>query len=79
MSKLTKRELQAALDALSAANNKAKAARDKISGHCLAVWGVEPGDIDNDVFIDSCDGGNGQCSGMSVDEFEQSMQECMSR
>jgi hypothetical protein len=37
--KLTKNELQKALDALTAANRKAHKARNKIFAHCEAVYG----------------------------------------
>lgn len=70
-------KLQAALDALAAANNRAMAAREKIMAHCEAVYGVVPGDIDNDAFIDACDGGGGACPSMSVETFDQSMRDCM--
>ncbi len=75
--KLTTRQLQAALDALAAAHNKAAAARAKIAAHCAVVYGVDPADIDNDTFIDCCDGGGGSASGMSADAFDKSMRFCM--
>lgn len=77
MAKLTKRQLQAALDALAAANNRARAARDKIMAHSEAVYGVTPGDVDNDEFIDSVDGGSGACHGMTVEEFDRTMRDGM--
>lgn len=77
MSRLSPSQLQAALDSLAKANNRAQLAREKIMDHCQAVYGVEPGDIDNDAFIDACDGANGQSAGMSVDEFDKSMREAM--
>lgn len=75
--KLTKRQLQAALDALAKAHQKAHAEREKIAEHCKAVYGVDPADVDNNEFIDGCDGGCGSPSGMSVDAFDRSMRECM--
>lgn len=77
MSKLSNSKLQAALDALAAANNRAKTARDKIYAHCEAVYGVTPGDVDNDEFVDAVDGGCGHCSGMLTDEFDRSMRVAM--
>lgn len=73
MTKLTRSALQAALDSLAAANNRAQKARDKIMAHCEAAYGFLPGDVDNDAFIDSCDGGVGASSGMTALEFEASM------
>lgn len=79
MSRLSKSKLQAALDSLAAATTRAHAAREKISEHCLAVYGCEPGDVDFDEFIDACDGGCGAASGMSADEFEAGMAEAVSK
>jgi hypothetical protein len=73
MSKLAKKQLQAALDKLARANNAAREARDAIYGHCVAVYGVTPGEIDNDEFIDGVDGGCGTAHGMTAEEFHESM------
>ena len=75
--KLTKSQLQAALDALAKANHRAQVARDKIYAHCEAVYGVEPGGVDNDEFIDACDGGCGAGAGMTADDFDRSMRNAM--
>ena len=75
--KLTKSQLQAALDALSKANQRAQVARNKIYAHCDAVYGVGPGDVDNDEFIDACDGGCGAGDGMTAEEFDESMRRSM--
>lgn len=77
MSKLSKRDLQAALDALTSANNQAVKARNKIVEHCEEVYGVSPYDVNNDDFIDGCDGGSGVASGMTVKDFEASMREAI--
>ena len=69
--------LQKKLNQLTAANNRAKAARDAIYEHCESVYGVNPGDVDNDNFIDGCDGGCGGSSGMTSDQFDQSMRDAM--
>lgn len=79
MSKLTKSELQAALVSLASAVNRAHAARTKIMEHCELVYGVTPGDVNNDEFIDAVDGGNGMASSMSAAEFDRSMREAMTR
>lgn len=71
--KLSPKKLQAALNELAAANNQAKAARDKIMDHCQEVYGFEPGDVDFDEFIDSCDGGSGACPGMTAEAFNSGM------
>jgi len=65
------------LNSLTAANNRAQMARNKIADHCHTVYGVEPGDVDNDEFIDAVDGGSGRSSGMTVEEFDRSMRESM--
>jgi hypothetical protein len=75
--KLSKRELQRTLDALAAANAKTFALRDKIAAHCQEVYGVDPSEIDNDAFIDSCDGGCGATQGMTAEAFDLSMREAM--
>lgn len=75
--KLTKNELQKALDALTAANRRAHKARNKIFAHCEAVYGVTPGDVSNDSFIDACDNGCGLPAGMSADEFDRSMRQAI--
>lgn len=77
MTKMTKRGLQAALDSLVAANNRARAARDKIMAHCEEVYGVTPGDVDNDRFLDAVDGACGESAGMTADEFDESMRAAM--
>lgn len=71
--KLSASKLQAALDALSSANTRAAIARNKIYAHCEVTYGFTPGEVDNDEFIDSCDGGCGVASGMTATEFEASM------
>lgn len=77
--KLNRSQLQRKLDSLARAQNRAFRARETIIEHCVAVYGVTPGEVDNDQFIDACDGGNGVASGMSVDEFDRSMRECAER
>ena len=74
---LTRSRLQKELDTLADANNRAKEARDAIYAHCESVYGVNPGDIDNDNFIDGCDGGCGCSPGMSADQFDKSMRDAM--
>lgn len=73
MIKLSRSALQAALDSLVAANNRAFKAREKIIAHCESAYGHTPGDVDNDAYIDLCEGGNGMSGGMSAEEFEASM------
>lgn len=73
MSKLNRSALQAALDSLASANNRAQKARDKLMAHCEGAYGFLPGDVDNGAFIDACDGGVDASSGMSAQEFDASM------
>lgn len=75
--KLTKIQLEKSLMALARLNSLAAIEREKIANHCSVVYGVTPGDVDNDAFIDSCDGGCGAADGMNADEFDESMRECM--
>lgn len=76
MARLSPSQLQATLNSLASAINRAQVARNKIMEHCNAVYGVEPGDIDNDAFIDAFDGGSASDS-MSVEEFDKSMRDAM--
>lgn len=77
--RLTKGKLQAKLNALASAVNRAQDARSAIYAHCEAVYGVNPGDIDNDDFIDACDGGCGAAIGMTADQFDKSMRDAMAQ
>ena len=77
--KLTKKKLQIALDKLTQANADATKWGNVIAEHCLDVYGVEPGEIDCDAFIDRCGGGCGAASGMSVEEFEEAMEMAIKR
>ncbi len=79
MSRLSKSKLQAALDSLAAARNRAFMAREKIANHCQEVYGCDPGDVDYDEFIDAVDGGNGTSSSMSAEEFEAGMAEAVAK
>lgn len=69
-SKLTK-----ALHALASANSKAARLRAKISKHSVAVYGFDPADVDCDEFIDLCDGGCGESTGMTAAEFDAAMRD----
>lgn len=75
--RLTKRQLQTKLDALTSAVNRAHYARTAIYAHCESVYGTTPGEVDNDAFIDACDGGSGCASGMTADDFDKSMRHAM--
>lgn len=75
--RLTKRELQAKLKTLTAANNRARVARDAIYAHCETVYGTTPSEVDNDAFIDACDAGCGLGGGMTADEFDRTMRDAM--
>ncbi len=77
--RLSPSQLQAALNSLANANNRAQVAREKIMQHCQAVYGVEPGEVDNDQFIDACDGGSGASASMTSAEFDSSMRDAMER
>ncbi|HAT2580727.1 TPA: hypothetical protein I8273_004630 [Aeromonas hydrophila] len=79
MAKLTDRELETTLNKLAAAHTEAFRLQGLISEHCLEVYGVEPGDVDNDEYIDRVVGGNGVAGGMSAAEFDRSMRECIER
>ncbi len=79
MSRLSPSKLQRALDTLAAAHSRAFAAMQLIAAHSVAVYGVEPGDVDNDAFIDSMGGGEGNSSGMTAEAFHKSIIECCER
>lgn len=74
---LSKKQLEKTLRQLAEANSRAHMLQQAISEHCIEVYGVEPGDVDNDQFIDRVGGGCGVAGGMSADEFDQSMRDCI--
>ena len=77
--RLSNKELQRALDGLAKAHTRACILRNKIAEHCLEVYGVDPADIDNEIFQDSVDGGCGTSASMTVADFDRSMRECLDR
>ncbi|MEZ6936865.1 hypothetical protein [Aeromonas sp. S19(2024)] len=79
MAKLTNRELDVVLSKLAKANSEAFKLQSLISEHSLEVYGVEPGEVDNDEYIDRVAGGNGVAGGMSAAEFDRSMRDCIER
>lgn len=79
MAKLSKRQLDDTLSKLAAAHSEAFRLQCLISDHCLEVYGVEPGAIDNDEYIDKVAGGVGVAIGMTAAEFDRSMRECIER
>ena len=76
---LSKRELSTALRRLAKAQTAAFEQRALIAQHCKELYGVDPAEVDNDEFIDSCDGGCGTALGMTADRFHASMLESMER
>ena len=70
---LSRKELEEELEKLTKANNMAFKSRNKIYEHCNNVYGYDPSNCKNEDFIDGVDGGMGDPTGMSVDEFEKSM------
>jgi len=79
MRKLSPVALQKALNRLAKANSAAFVQQGLIDAHCIVVYGRTPGEIDNDEFIDAVGGGSGTCSGMSVEDFDRSMQDSIDR
>ncbi len=77
--RLSNKELQRALDGLAKAHTRVFTLRAKIAEHCLEVYGVDPADLDNHDFIDGVDGGCGTSAGMTVEDFDRSMRECLDR
>lgn len=77
--KMSNSELTRTLRALALAQSRAFRLREKISEHSTAVYGVDPADIDCDEFIDSCDGGGGECGGMSAMQFDEAMRAACAR
>jgi hypothetical protein len=73
--KMGNKELERALANLSTAHNEARKWRTKISTHSVAKYGYDPADIDNDEFLDACDGLCGECDGMTAEEFDKSMRD----
>jgi hypothetical protein len=77
--KMSGRELTKTLRALADANAKASRLRAKVAEHCEAVYGVDPGDVDCDEFIDSCDAGSGGGNGMTAKQFHEAMSQACER
>lgn len=71
--KLGPKALKRALDNLSEAQTKVNHWRGIISDHCLAKYGYDPADVNNDEFLDACDGLCGAGSSMTAEEFHRSM------
>jgi len=65
--------LQKALTGLSKANARVFRWRSIIADHCNEKYGYDPADVDNDEFIDMCDGGCGLASGIKVSHFKATM------
>ena len=76
---VTRRELSVALRGLARAQSEAFRYRQIIASYSQSVFGCDPADVDNDAFIDACDGGAGACNGMTAAEFDASMRICLSR
>lgn len=53
MTRLSDSALTRKLAALGRAEARAIKLHGEIAEHCLAVYGVQPGDVDNDEFIDA--------------------------
>jgi hypothetical protein len=68
-----KAELQALIDAAAAANAAAFLATTALDEYCQERWGYTPSDIDADDIIDAVLGGCGVASGMSAEDFVNSM------
>lgn len=77
--KITRSQANSALQGLASANNKALKWRSIVMQYSMERFGCEPGDIDNDEFIDAVDGGCGYCEGMTINEFDKSMEESIDR
>lgn len=70
---INKSKMQTALNGLASAHNRARKYRSIISDYSKQEFGCDPAEVDNDEFIDQNDGGCGECTPMSVDEFRASM------
>ena len=70
---INKAQMQAALNGLAKAHNQARRFRSVVSEYSQQEFGCDPSDVDNDEFIDQNDGGCGECTPMTVDEFRGSM------
>jgi hypothetical protein len=75
---VTRRELSIALRGLARAQSQAFRYRQIIAAYSAATFGCDPAEVDNDAFIDACDGGAGACEGMTAAEFDASMRRCLS-
>jgi len=70
---IDRKRMQQALNGLAAAHNRAMKWRTIVAKYSEQQFGCDPGDVDNDFFIDTNDGGCGECTPMSVDDFDASM------
>ncbi|WP_425404581.1 hypothetical protein [Hwanghaeella sp.] len=77
--KLTKTQLQDQIKRSVRGWNLYREAQDRIAEHCIAVYGVTPGDVDADEIIDAIGGGGGTASEMSVEEFDRVMKQSLER
>ena len=71
--KLTKRQLNSALKKLAVASTIYTEQRALIDNHALEIYGFDTGECDNDQFIDAVAGGAGVATGMTAEEFHDSM------
>ncbi len=77
-----KLELQKALNGLTGltrANATGHKWRNVIIEYSMDTWGVMPGDVDCDFFIDAVDNGCGVPCGMTAKEFITAMKNCINK
>ena len=66
-------KLQELLSALTESLREAKKAADAVCAHSVEIYGVDPYDVDNEQFIESCDLRNEEPGGWTADDFDASM------
>lgn len=67
------RELTKKLRKLAELHSRAVSVESEIYTYSIQKYGVEPSEINNDEFIDSCTGGTSGGGGMTAKEFHDSM------
>ena len=71
------KQLQELLSALTESLRAAKKAADAVCAYSVKTYGVDPYDVDNEQFIESCDLRNEEPGGWTADDFDASMKEWM--
>jgi len=70
---MNKRELTNLLTKITKASAEFVQLQNKLYTYCEENYGCDPSEIDNDQYLDSCTGVDGNPKGMTADKFHESM------